>query len=223
LRSAPVRNASRACFIVATAIGLVLAWRGGWPILAAGIAAAVAAMAYSGGPRPISYTVGDFVVWLFFGLVAVTGSTGCRRSPSVRRPRRRNDGRLPAAAVLVVNNYRDLEPDRAVVAPLAFCLWPALQPGQYAVLMLGPFACCPCWDARRGSASRFSFRHSPCRRRSAWCATSARGPQARIQSPARADRRASRFLFSLLALRSDPDRLARGAAAHSVRPRCLTA
>src|SRR6185312_16313538 len=75
LTARQVRGASRACFAVATAIGLVLAWRGGWPILVAGIAAAAAAMTYSGGPRPISYTpLGDFVVWLFFGVVAVTGS-----------------------------------------------------------------------------------------------------------------------------------------------------
>jgi 1,4-dihydroxy-2-naphthoate octaprenyltransferase len=141
-----VRSASRACFIVATAIGLVLAWRGGWPILAAGIAAAAAAMAYSGGPRPISYTpFGDFVVWLFFGLVAVTGSYYLQTlavSPGVLVAATMVG--LPAAAVLVVNNYRDLEPDRAVgKRTLAVCLGRGFSRMQYAVLMLGPFVLLP--------------------------------------------------------------------------------
>ena len=141
-----VRSASRACFIVATAIGLVLAWRGGWPILAAGISAAAAAMAYYGGPRPISSTpFGDFVVWLFFGLVAVTGSYWLQTlavSPGVLVAATMVG--LPAAAVLVVNNYRDLEPDRAVgKRTLAVCLGRRFSRVQYAVLMLGPFALLP--------------------------------------------------------------------------------
>jgi len=141
-----VRSASRACFLVATAIGLVLAWRGGWPILVAGIASAAAAMAYSGGPRPISYTpFGDFVVWLFFGLVAVTGtyylqtlavSAGALVAATMVG--------LPAAAVLVVNNYRDLDPDRVVgKRTLAVCLGRTFSRWQYAVLVLAPFALLP--------------------------------------------------------------------------------
>jgi len=141
-----VRSASRACFVVATAIGLMLAWRGGWPIFFAGVAAAAAAMAYSGGPRPISYTpFGDFVVWLFFGLVAVTGSYYLQTlavSPGVLVAATMVG--LPAAAVLVVNNYRDLEPDRAVgKRTLAVCLGRGFSRMQYAVLMLGPFVLLP--------------------------------------------------------------------------------
>ena len=108
-----VRIASRACFALATAFGLMLAWHGGWPILIAGIASAAAAMAYSGGPRPISYTpFGDFVVWLFFGLVAVCGTYYLQTltlSPGVLVAATMVG--LPATAVLVVNNYRDLDPD----------------------------------------------------------------------------------------------------------------
>ena len=142
LSARQVRGASRACFVVATAIGLMLAWRGGWPIFFAGVAAAAAAMAYSGGPRPISYTpFGDFVVWLFFGLVAVSGSYYLQTlavSPGVLVAATMVG--LPAAAVLVVNNYRDLEPDRAVgKRTLAVCLGRRFSRVQYAVLMLGPF------------------------------------------------------------------------------------
>lgn len=143
LSARQVRTASRACFALATAIGLVLAWRGGWPILAAGIASAAAAMAYSGGPRPISYTpFGDFVVWLFFGLVAVTGTYYLQTltlSPGVLIAATMVG--LPAAAVLVVNNYRDLDPDRAVgKRTLAVCLGRPFSRWEYAVLMLAPFA-----------------------------------------------------------------------------------
>jgi len=138
-----VRSASRACFALATAIGLVLAWRGGWPILVAGIAAAAAAMSYSGGPRPISYTpFGDVVVWLFFGLVAVGGTyylqTGSLSGGALTAATMVG---FPATAVLVVNNYRDLDPDAQVgKRTLAVCLGRTFSRWEYAVLVLGPFA-----------------------------------------------------------------------------------
>ncbi|MEP7300126.1 MAG: 1,4-dihydroxy-2-naphthoate polyprenyltransferase [Caldimonas sp.] len=138
-----VRSASLACFAVATVFGLMLAWHGGWPIMVAGVASAAAAMAYSGGPRPISYTpYGDFVVWLFFGLVAVTGTYYLQTlavSPGVLVAA--TIVGLPAAAVLVVNNYRDLDPDRAVgKRTLAVCLGRAFSRWQYATLLFAPFA-----------------------------------------------------------------------------------
>ena len=138
-----VRSASRACFALATAIGLVLAWRGGWPILVAGVAAAAAAMSYSGGPRPISYTpFGDVVVWLFFGLVAVGGTyylqTGSLSAGALTAATMVG---FPATAVLVVNNYRDLDPDAQVgKRTLAVCLGRTFSRWEYAVLVLGPFA-----------------------------------------------------------------------------------
>lgn len=138
-----VRRASRGCFVLATAIGLTLVARGGWPILLAGALSAAAAMAYSGGPRPISYTpFGEFVVWVFFGLVAVCGSfylqtftvTGAVVAAATMVG-------SPAAAVLVVNNYRDLEPDARVgKRTLAVCLGRAFTRWEYALLMLTPFA-----------------------------------------------------------------------------------
>ena len=143
LEPGQVRSASRACFALATAIGLVLAWRGGWPIMIAGFAAAAAAMGYSGGPQPISYTpFGDVVVWLFFGLVAVGGTyylqTGSLSSGALTAATMVG---FPATAVLVVNNYRDLDPDARVgKRTLAVCLGRAFSRWEYAVLMLGPFA-----------------------------------------------------------------------------------
>ncbi len=138
-----VRGASRACFALATAFGLMLVARGGWPILVAGIASAGAAMAYAGGPRPISYTpYGDFVVLLFFGGVAVGGTYYLQTlslSPGALLAALMVG--LPASAVLVVNNYRDLEPDALVgKRTLAVCLGRRFSRCEYAVLMLAPFA-----------------------------------------------------------------------------------
>jgi 1,4-dihydroxy-2-naphthoate octaprenyltransferase len=138
-----VRNASRACFALAACAGLALAWRGGWPILVAGLLAAAAAMTYSGGPRPISYTpFGDVVVWLFFGLVAVSGTYYLQTltlSPAVVLAAAIVG--MPASAVLVVNNYRDLEPDARVgKRTLAVCLGRTFSRWEYALLILAPFA-----------------------------------------------------------------------------------
>ncbi|HUP07903.1 MAG TPA: 1,4-dihydroxy-2-naphthoate polyprenyltransferase [Caldimonas sp.] len=151
-----VRGASRACFALATAIGLALVWVGGWPILIAGLAAAVAAMGYSGGPRPISYTpFGDFVVFLFFGAVAVCGTyylqTG---SLSVGAVIAATMVGFPATAVLVVNNYRDLDPDAQVgKRTLAVCMGRAFTRWEYALLMLVPFGLLPALAAQTGGGA----------------------------------------------------------------------
>lgn len=104
------------------------------------------AMAYSGGPRPISYTpFGDFVVLLFFGFVAVGGtyylqtlrlSAGALTAAAMVG--------LPASAVLVVNNYRDLDPDR-VVGKFTMAVWlgRGFTRWEYALLTLLPYALLP--------------------------------------------------------------------------------
>ena len=156
LTTQQVRTASRGCFVLATVIGLALAWHGGWPILIAGIASAAAAMAYSGGPRPISYTpFGDVVVWFFFGLVAVGGSYYLQTltlSPGALVAAAMVG--LPATAVLVVNNYRDLDPDRAVGKyTLAVWLGRSFSRWEYAALVLAPFALLGvlAWQTRIGA------------------------------------------------------------------------
>ncbi len=141
-----VRNASRACFGLATLVGLVLSWDGGWPIFVAGVASALAAMSYSGGRLPISYTpFGDLTVLVFFGGVAVGGSYYLQTlalSPALWSAALMVG--LPAAAVLVVNNYRDLEPDRVVgKRTIAVVTGPAFSRVEYALLMLLPFLLLP--------------------------------------------------------------------------------
>jgi 1,4-dihydroxy-2-naphthoate polyprenyltransferase len=108
-----MRNAAGIVLGVAALIGLYLVMVGGWPILAIGIAALLAAVAYTGGPFPYGYAgLGDLFVFLFFGLVAVNGTyylqtgeiTGLALLISICA------GAL-VTAILVVNNIRDMETD----------------------------------------------------------------------------------------------------------------
>ncbi|MBA2777130.1 MAG: 1,4-dihydroxy-2-naphthoate polyprenyltransferase [Chloroflexia bacterium] len=95
--------------------GLPLAMRGGWPILALGIVAIVCAVAYTAGPFPLAYLgMGEVFVMLFFGFAAVAGTafvqtgelTALALATSIPI------GAL-AVGILVVNNLRDIETDRA--------------------------------------------------------------------------------------------------------------
>ena len=100
-------------FGLAIMIGFYLAWVGGWPIVLIGLASIAVAIAYTGGPWPLGYHgLGDLLVFLFFGVVAVFGSvylhTGLFLPASLW-------GAIPmgalATAILVVNNYRDIDTD----------------------------------------------------------------------------------------------------------------
>lgn len=116
LEPGEVRRAVLIVFAFALAVGAWLVWHGGWPILLLGLASIAAGIAYTGGPRPIAYSAtGELFVFVFFGLAAVLGTYylqtfswtwgGVLVACMI--------GSL-AAAVIVVNNYRDLENDRQV-------------------------------------------------------------------------------------------------------------
>jgi 1,4-dihydroxy-2-naphthoate polyprenyltransferase len=101
-------------FAMAAAIGLYLIAIGGWPILAVGSAAIAAAVAYTGGPLPFGYHgMGDFFVFIFFGLVAVGGTyyVQALELPVAVVWAAVAPGTL-ITAILVVNNIRDLATDR---------------------------------------------------------------------------------------------------------------
>jgi len=129
--------------IVALGLGLILAAYRGWPVLVIGTASLAAALAYMGGPKPIAYTpFGELTVFVFFGLVAVTGTEwvlsgrigllGFGASMAI--------GGL-AAAALAVNNHRDIQHDRMVGRrTFAVIAGEAGSRRLYFVLMLGPFA-----------------------------------------------------------------------------------
>jgi 1,4-dihydroxy-2-naphthoate octaprenyltransferase len=101
-------------FGIAVAAGLYLAAVAGWELLVVGAASILAGVLYTGGPRPYGYEgLGEVFVFLFFGVVAVAGSY------FVQTEQLRWEAfglavpvGLLAAAILVVNNIRDIETDR---------------------------------------------------------------------------------------------------------------
>jgi 1,4-dihydroxy-2-naphthoate octaprenyltransferase len=141
-----VRRAALFVFATALALGVYLVAVGGWPIFLIGCTSLLAAMAYSGGRYPISYTpFGEIFVWIFFGVFAVAGSHWLQAGQlsAVAILAGAAVG-LPAAAVLLVNNLRDLEADtRAGRRTLAARLGDGGARRAYAVLMLLPYASLP--------------------------------------------------------------------------------
>mgnify|MGYP000492283830 CR=1 FL=1 len=101
-------------FGVAAALGLYLAWIGGWVILVIGLAAILSAIAYTGGPFPLGYYgLGDVFVFLFFGIAAVAGTYYIHAgSVSTAAWWMTIPPGSIITAILVVNNLRDLENDR---------------------------------------------------------------------------------------------------------------
>jgi 1,4-dihydroxy-2-naphthoate octaprenyltransferase len=103
-------------FAVAGVAGLALAALSSWWLVAVGAVSILAAWTYTGGPIPYGYrALGEVFVFVFFGLVAVVGTTFAQT--------RSLDGLAFAAAVpiglcsvalLVVNNLRDVHGDAAV-------------------------------------------------------------------------------------------------------------
>jgi len=146
LAPAAVERGAWLAFFLAFLAGIYLAWVGGWPIVVLGLASLAAGAAYSGGPRPLSsLPVGELFVLLFFGLAAVGGSYYLQSGTLHGRALLAGVVLgLPAAAVLVVNNYRDREGDaRSGRRTLAVLLPPAGSRLEYALLMLLPFAGLP--------------------------------------------------------------------------------
>ena len=137
-----VRRAAYLCFAAAMLIGLYLVWRGGWPILVIGLASIAAGLAYSAGPRPISHTpLGELFVIVFFGLAGVIGTCWLQvHAVSTRAVLGGLVVGLPAAAVLLVNNTRDVMQDAAAGRfTLAMALGRRRAMWVYAALLLLPY------------------------------------------------------------------------------------
>ncbi|WP_126444345.1 1,4-dihydroxy-2-naphthoate octaprenyltransferase [Sulfuricystis multivorans] len=148
--AASVRRAALLAFAFAFALGVFLAVSGGWPIVIIGLSSLAAGAMYSAGPKPISHTpFGELFVWLFFGVFAVSGSHWLqaeRLSPAALLAGAALG--LPAAAVLLVNNLRDLAADTAAGRmTLAAVLGEAPARDTHAVLMIAPFFVLPLLSA----------------------------------------------------------------------------
>ena len=106
--------ATRTAFALAALAGSWLIALGGWPVLAIGVISITAAWGYSSGPWPISRgPLGELIVLLFFGLIAV-GTIAWLHSGTLSAAALLVGliVGLPAAMVLLTNNARDIESDR---------------------------------------------------------------------------------------------------------------
>ncbi len=100
--------------MLAALTGLTLVIYGGWELIGVGAICMIFAFLYTTGPYPLSYHGwGDVLVLVFFGLVPVGGTyyvqahgwtTGVTLGALVCG--------LAVDTLLIVNNYRDREPDR---------------------------------------------------------------------------------------------------------------
>jgi 1,4-dihydroxy-2-naphthoate octaprenyltransferase len=103
-------------FAVAGLAGLALAALSSWWLVAVGAVCIVAAWTYTGGPIPYGYrALGEIFVFVFFGLVAVVGTTYVQTGtlPGLAFAVAVPIGLL-IVAILVVNNLRDISGDAAV-------------------------------------------------------------------------------------------------------------
>jgi 1,4-dihydroxy-2-naphthoate octaprenyltransferase len=143
LSQVAVRRGIIASFGAATLLGAWLVWVGGWPILAIGVASIVFGLAYTGGPWPFGYHgLGDVFVFVFFGLVAVTGTAYLQAGAWSRLALWMSvPVGLIVTDILVVNNLRDLPTDREVGKhTLAVRIGDRATRLQYALLMLVAYA-----------------------------------------------------------------------------------
>ena len=127
-------------------MGIYLVFVGGWPILLLGVLSIAAGWGYTGGPLPIAYTpLGELFCVIFFGLGGVVGTyflcAGQVTSPAVVAGLAL--GSL-VAAVLLVNNHRDVASDARVGRrTLPIVVGPSATVAIFAGLMLFPFALLP--------------------------------------------------------------------------------
>ena len=138
-----VKRAAFGAFGVAAVAGLVLAVVVAPWLIAVGLACIIAAWYYTGGKRPYGYGgLGEVAVFVFFGLVATTGTafvqteelTWLAAAASVPVG-------LLATSLLVANNLRDIDQDQAAgKRTLAVRLGDRGTAWLYAVLVAAAFA-----------------------------------------------------------------------------------
>lgn len=149
LTPATVKAGAWTSFALAFVCGIYLVAHGGWPIVAIGLASLAAGWSYTSGPKPIAYgPLGEVFVLVFFGLVAVAGSHYLQTlslSPAALLAGTLIG--LHAAAVITVNNYRDLDGDAASgKRTLAVRLGRPATRWLYTGEILTPYALLPLLD-----------------------------------------------------------------------------
>ncbi len=138
-----VKQAIVATVAIAALAALPVMLRFGWPIVLVGAISTLAAYGYMGGPRPIAYTpLGELTVFVFFGLTAVCG-TYYLQTEMIDAPAWIAGAAVGshAAAVLLVNNYRDRAYDAtAGRRTLPVVIGATASVRVYVALELAPFA-----------------------------------------------------------------------------------
>ena len=112
---ATVRNMAFTFYGVAAVAGLALTlWANAWWLILVGVAAIVAAWYYTGGKNPYGYLgLGEIFVFIFFGLVAVLGTTYTQAGQLSGLAWAGAVGTgLVSTALLMANNVRDIPTDR---------------------------------------------------------------------------------------------------------------
>jgi len=138
-----VKNAAFLFFFIAAISGLIITiLTKQWWFLLLGISAIIAAWTYTGGPKPYGYAgFGEIFVFIYFGLVAVLGTTYAQTlffkpyflifAISIG---------LFATAILVTNNLRDRKKDlQNKKITLAVKLGDSKTRVLYAALLIIPF------------------------------------------------------------------------------------
>ncbi|MBA2955626.1 1,4-dihydroxy-2-naphthoate polyprenyltransferase [Nocardioides sp. MAH-18] len=110
---AAVKRAAFLAFGVAGVAGLVLAVTTAWWLVAVGLVSMLAAWFYTGGSKPYGYLgLGEVMVFVFFGLVAVVGTTYVQTETWEWAALWAAVGvGALACAILVANNLRDIPTD----------------------------------------------------------------------------------------------------------------
>lgn len=111
-----MKRATYTTLMLAAAIGCTMLFFGPWWLIFVGAIIALFALGYSAGPYPLSHHgLGDVAVVIFFGIVPVTFTCYLQTGTFDHRTLLTSVAvGLLAANVLIVNNYRDMEDDKAV-------------------------------------------------------------------------------------------------------------
>lgn len=116
LNARQIKTGAFVSFLLSFFAGCYLVWLGGLAIVILGLVSITCGYAYTAGPKPIAYSpLGEIFVLVFFGFAAV-GGTYYLHSHTLNLSvllLASSIGSM-AAAILLVNNYRDLDSDRKV-------------------------------------------------------------------------------------------------------------